>query len=202
MVLNKIKFKKKNIYQISLLFLGIVLVFLIYFSKPEKNLKQNENENLVLKENSSSIDPNKNFFENVEYKGVDKNGNKFVIFSEYSEFNLDRPELIKMERILCYFYFKDGTILEIRSRIGSYNNVTLDMSFSENVNMLYLDSTLFSDNAEYINSESKLVVEGNVKTQSSDGELVADKLNFDFIDKKLKISMYNNEKVNVKTKLK
>ena len=76
------------------------------------------------------------------------------------------------------------------------------MSFSENVNMLYLDSTLFSDNAEYINSESKLVVEGNVKTQSSDGELVADKLNFDFIDKKLKISMYNNEKVNVKTKLK
>ena len=36
MVLNKIKFKKKNILQISFSFLGIVLVFLIYFSKPEK----------------------------------------------------------------------------------------------------------------------------------------------------------------------
>ena len=48
-----------------------------------------------------------------------------------------------------------------------------------------------------------LFVEGNVRTQSPNGEVFADKLNFDFNDKKLKISMYeNNEKVNVKTKIK
>ena len=41
-----------------------------------------------------------------------------------------------------------------------------------------------------------------MKTKSLDGELVADKLNFDFTDKKLKVSMYGNEeKVNVKTKM-
>ena len=202
MVSNKIKFKKKHILQISLILLGILLVFLIYFSKPEKNIQKDLENNSISQKKDDKIDPDKNYFENVEYKGVDKNGNKFVIFSEYSEFDLVKPELIKMERILCYFYFKDGTVLEIRSLIGSYNNVTLDMSFAENVKMFYLDSSLFSDNAEYVNSDSKLIVEGNVKTQNSDGELVADKLNFDFIDKKLKISMYNDDTVNIKTKLK
>ena len=202
MVSNKIKFKKKHILQISLILLGILLVFLIYFSKPEKNIQKDLEKNSISQKKDDKIDPDKNYFENVEYKGVDKNGNKFVIFSEYSEFDLVKPELIKMERILCYFYFKDGTVLEIRSLIGSYNNVTLDMSFAENVKMFYLDSSLFSDNAEYVNSDSKLIVEGNVKTQNSDGELVADKLNFDFIDKKLKISMYNDDTVNIKTKLK
>ena len=202
MVSNKIKFKKKHILQISLILLGILLVFLIYFSKPEKNIQKDLENNSISQKKDDKIDPDKNYFENVEYKGVDKNGNKFVIFSEYSEFDLVKPELIKMERILCYFYFKDGTVLEIRSLIGSYNNVTLDMSFAENVKMFYLDSSLFSDNAEYVNSDSKLIVEGNVKTQNSDGELVADKLNFDLIDKKLKISMYNDDTVNIKTKLK
>ena len=202
MVSNKIKFKKKHILQISLILLGILLVFLIYFSKPEKNIQKDLEKNSISQKKDDKIDPDKNYFENVEYKGVDKNGNKFVIFSEYSEFDLVKPELIKMERILCYFYFKDGTVLEIRSLIGSYNNVTLDMSFAENVKMFYLDSSLFSDNAEYVNSDSKLIVEGNVKTQNSDGELVADKLNFDLIDKKLKISMYNDDTVNIKTKLK
>ena len=105
-----------------------------------------------------------------------------------------------MKNILCYFYFKDGTILEIRSKNGTYNNVTLDMNFAENVNMFYQESTLFSDIADFNNSDSQLSIEGNVKTVNPNGDLVADKLNFDFIDKKLKISMYDQNKVNIKTK--
>ena len=69
--------------------------------------------------------------------------------------------------------------------------------------MFYVENTLFSDKADFVNSDNTLFVEGNVRTQSPNGEVFADKLNFDFNDKKLKISMYeNNEKVNVKTKIK
>ena len=108
-----------------------------------------------------------------------------------------------MNKILCYFYFTDGTTLEVRSDEGIYNNVSLDISFAKNVNMFYIENALFSDKADYSNSDNRLFVEGNVKTQSPNGEVFADKLNFDFIDKKLKISMYNNEeKVNVKTSIK
>ena len=105
-----------------------------------------------------------------------------------------------MKNIICHFNFKDGTVLEIRSKTGTYNNVTLDMSFTENVNMFYEDSSLFSDKADFSNANSLLVVEGNVRTQNPDGDLMADKLNFDFTDKKLKVSMYNEDRVNIKTK--
>jgi len=76
------------------------------------------------------------------------------------------------------------------------------MGFSENVNMYYKESSLYSNKAEFNNSKNSLTVEGNVKTDSPSGNLVADVVNFDFIDKKLKVSMYNEDKVNIKTKFK
>ena len=74
------------------------------------------------------------------------------------------------------------------------------MSFAKNVNMFYMDSSLFSEKADFSNANNRLTVEGNIKTQSPEGNLAADKLNFDFTDKKLKVSMYNEDKVNIKTK--
>ena len=69
--------------------------------------------------------------------------------------------------------------------------------------MYYLDSILFSEKADYKNSESNLLVEENVIGKDSRGNISADKLNFDIIDKKLTISMYNDlDRVNVKTKIK
>ena len=158
-----------------------------------------------MSENTSNIieseleNNNRNVFENLEYKNTDKNGNKFIIFSEYSDFETNKPEIINMKNIVCYFYLKDG-ILEIRSKIAKYNNVTLDMSFFENVGMYYKDSILYSDRADFVNETSQLTVEGNVTGNTPNGELSADKLNFS--DKKLSVTMYSNdESVNIKTNL-
>ena len=200
MALNK--FNKKTTLQLTLLAVGILLVFLTYFSKPIKDKNQEVLENIDQTKKGIEEEKDTSFFEDVEYKGTDNAGNKFVIFSEYSDFKKDRPEIINMKKILCYFYFKDGTVLEIRSETGVYNNLTLDMGFAKNVNMFYMDNSLFSDRADFSNENNRLSIEGSVKTQSPDGGILADKLNFDFVDKKLKISMYDNEeKVNVKTKL-
>ena len=204
MELNKL-FKQRRVIQLTLLFIGILLIFLIYFSNlVVTNKKDTKIESDIDIENfNSEKDKNLSTFENLEYRGVDNNGNKFVNFADYSDFSKDKPEIIKMNKILCYFYFTDGTTLEIRSDEGVYNNVSLDISFAKNVNMFYIENSLFSDKADYSNSDNRLFVEGNVKTQSPNGEVFADKLNFDFIDKKLKISMYSNEKkVNVKTSIK
>ena len=199
MVLNRIK--KKKAIQLSLLIIGIALIISIYFSDTIKN-KISPQEVKKADEIEDELD-DVTVFEKLEYRGEDNNGNKFVIFSEYSNFKEESPEIINMQNILCYFYFKDGTTLEVRSKEGVYNNVALDISFAKNVNMFYIENALFSDKADYSNSDNRLFVEGNVKTQSPNGEVFADKLNFDFIDKKLKISMYNNEeKVNVKTIIK
>ena len=197
MELNRVR--KKTAIQLMLLTVGFLLVIFIYFLNPANKKQEKILEDVSdIKDTGSDIE-NKNIFENLEYRGVDKNKNEFVIFSEYSEFKTEEPSIINMKNVSCFFYFKDGTILEIRSKTGIYNNVTLDMSFEENVNMFYMDNSLVSDKADFSNENNNLIIEGNVTTQSQKGELMADKLNFDFSDKKLKASMYNEDRVNIKT---
>ena len=72
------------------------------------------------------------------------------------------------------------------------------MEFEENVEMYYLENKLFSDKANFVNSENYLLVEDNVVGESPDGNLLADKIDFDLIEKNMKISMYNKDKVNIK----
>ena len=93
-------------------------------------------------------------------------------------------------------FFKDGTVLKIISDLGVYDNITNDMSFEENVKMYYLESTLFSEKADFINSKNYLLVQGNV-AEGLEGGLKADKMSFDLTEKKLRISMYNEDKVNI-----
>ena len=57
---------------------------------------------------------------------------------------------------------------------------------------------MFSEKASFVNSENYLLVEENVVGESPEGNLVADKLDFDLIEKKMKVSMYNEEKVNIR----
>ena len=200
MASSKFKLNKTKFIQTSLLLLALLLIFFTYFlnlkkKQPSTNLdqiktvetdKQKEKEGVV------------NAFVDVQYSGFDKNGNRFVIGSKYANFEIDRPNIIKMEQILCTFYFKDGTNLTIVSDYGIYNNVTDDMEFTENVKMNYLENVLFSEKADFFNAKNELLIEGNVKTKSPEGELQADKLDFNLDSKKLKISMYNDKKVNIK----
>jgi len=199
---SKFKLNKKQFIQISLLLLAFLLIFFTYFF----NLKKKQPPSTTNLDQTKTVVTDKqkekvvNTFLDVQYGGFDKNGNRFVIGSKYANFEIDRPDVIRMEQILCIFYFKDGTNLTIVSNYGIYNNVTNDMEFAENVKMNYLENVLFSEKANFFNVKNELLIEGNVKTKSPEGELQADKLNFNLDSKKLKISMYNDKKVNIKVK--
>ena len=194
MASNKFKFNKRILSQITLLLLGVIIIFFTYFYAGKDKTKKTVE---VKKEITEEIQ-NKNTFENIKYEGVDASGNQFVINSEYAEFENETPNLIDMKNILCNFYFKDGTVLKITSDFGVYDNLTNDMSFEQNVKMFYLESKLFSEKANFVNSENYLFVEGNVIAEGLEGNLKADKMNFDLTKKKLRISMYNQDKVNIK----
>ena len=139
-----------------------------------------------------------NTFIDVQYSGLDQNGNRFIITSKYADFETDRSNIIRMEEVLCIFYFKDQTSMTVQSSYGIYNNVTDDIEFTENVKMNYLENVLFSEKVNFFNVKNELLIEGNIKTKSPKGELQADRLDFDLNSKKLKISMDSNEKVNIK----
>ena len=195
---SKFKLNKTKFIQISLLLLAFLLIFFTYFFNLKKKQPSTNLDQIKTIESDGQKEKSVNTFVDVQYGGLDKNGNRFVIGSKYANFEIDRPNVIRMEQILCTFYFKDGTNLTIVSDYGIYNNVTDDMEFTENVKMNYLENVLFSEKANFFNVKNELLIEGNVKTESPEGKLQADRLDFDLNSKKLKISMDSNEKVNIK----
>ena len=77
----------------------------------------------------SSTKADSNSFENVEYTGLDLNGNRYSIAAEKANFETSNPEIINMENMNAYFYFKDNTVLRVVGDEGFYNNKTFDMKF-------------------------------------------------------------------------
>ncbi len=195
---SKFKLNKTKFIQISLLLLAFLLIFFTYFFNLKKKQPSTNLDQIKTIKPDGQKEKAVNTFVDVQYSGFDKNGNRFIIGSRHANFEIERPEIIRMEQILCNFYFKDGTKLTIISDFGIYNNVSDDMEFTENVKMNYLENVLFSEKANFFNVKNQLLIEGNVKTTSPEGKLQADKLDFNLDNKKLKISMYNDEKVNIK----
>ena len=191
---------KKKIFQLSLIFIGLLIIFFTYFFNLEKKQPSEVVTETETKENEEFLEEGVNRFENVEYKGIDNTGNKFTIDSQFAEFKKEKPELIFMENVECFFTFKDNTVLLISSKKGIYNNISNDMQFSEDVKMDYLENTIFSDRANFNNYENQLLIAGNVRGDGPTTNLKADELDFDLNTKDLKISMYSEERVKIKTK--
>ena len=195
---SKFKLNKTKFIQITLLLLAFLLIFFTYFLNLKKKQTSTNLDQIKTIEPDREKKKTANTFVDVQYSGLDRNGNRFIITSKYADFETDRSNIIRMEEVLCIFYFKDQTSMTVQSSYGIYNNVTDDIEFTENVKMNYLENVLFSEKVNFFNAKNELLIEGNVKTKSPEGELQADKLNFNLNSKKLKISMYNDKKVNIK----
>ena len=193
--------RKKRILtiQIIIFIIGSLLVFFTYYNK--NNVSDFKKNSDLVKQNSSDTlenDQNINTFENIEYKGIDLNGNRYVIMSEKASFDVNKPELIDMKIMSAIFYFKDGTILRVKGDYGTYNNKSNDMEFRENIIANYIDNNLYADNLDYLNSKNLLTIYGNVKTESIKGNISADNIEIDISKRTVDLSMFGNGEVKVK----
>lgn len=184
--------KKLLIIQFLLLFLGLMIFSITY-------LKKDTNSDLTNAQNLTEMSKKEdgNLFYNIEYSGIDLAGNRYIIKSEKAESNVSDENLIDMTGVTAVFYFKDETILEIKSDFGIYNNDNLDIKFEKNVYANYKKSVLKAQLAEYYNDMGKLIISDNVSVNDIQGNLKADKLVFDVNDKTLEIESFNNNKINV-----
>tara|TARA_X000000950_G_scaffold108357_1_gene136657 strand:- start:395 stop:1015 length:621 start_codon:yes stop_codon:yes gene_type:complete len=197
--------KKIKIVQYSLLFFGILIFFLTYYSN-NKSVNDNQILSKTTKENitkniKNEKEKDQNTFFDIEYSGLDFSGNRYILKSEEAITNNLNSYLINLKKVNAKFYFKDGTILYVWSDYGIYNNQTLDMKFSENVKAIYGENTMNSENANYSNSESFLTITNNVKLNGIKGDLFADKLLFDIKKQTLDISSFNDNKINARIKV-
>ena len=131
-------------------------------------------------------------FSNVQYKGIDLNGNRYILKSKKAEFAKGKSEIIYMNGVDAVFYFKDGTELYVTSKKGVYNNKTNDIQFKQEVSSKYLDNLITSENLDFFNSKNLLEVYGNVKGTSGKGTILADNLKIDILKKTLDIKNKDN----------
>ena len=195
--------KRLRFIQFVLLTLGIIVIFSTYYKKDNISILQN-NSGLIKKDgkkDSGTEESESDVFFNIEYTGLDLNGNRYILRSEEATLSNDKPEIVYMKVVHATFYFKDNTLLSVWSDKGIYNNKTLDMQFNEDVRAEYLSSKLFAEKANYSNSENYLSIYDNVRVNSEKGDLIADKLLFDITKQNLNITSFKGNKVNANLKL-
>ena len=185
-----IRKRKIIFFQFFLFVISTLIVYFFYFNKDK--VENIEVENIQTTEDESS-----NVFNDIEYSGFDLNGNRYYLFSSEAIFDSEKPEIVNMKNVLARFTFKDGSILIVRSKTGLFNNKSLDMFFTENVNSEYNKHKLYSNNIDYLNTKSLLKVYGNVNGSGPKGKINAENLNFDLKNKTLDISAIENSQVNV-----
>lgn len=185
--------KKKILFiQILIFFFASSLLYNTY-----NNKKEFEEVTTKIKPN---LDTSTNKFEDVEYTGLDLNGNRYSIKAKKAYFKTEMPELINMDGMVAYFYFKDNTELKVVGKKGYYNNKTYDMEFREDVRADYVSNYLLSDKLTYSNTNGKLTISGNVRGESIQGNVYADNVEYDLTDKILDFSMLDEKQVNIKLK--
>jgi len=192
--------KKLLLIQISIFIFACSLIFFSYYNQNSQILLEVNKSNSSIEKKKLLTEKESNTFENIEYNGIDLNGNRYLIKSENADFDVDKPELINMKAMQSIFYFKDDTTLYVTGDYGTYNNKTNDMTFRDNIVALYLDNKLYADNLDYFNTKSLLIVYGNVQSESPEGNIEADNLKVDLSTKTLNLSMFNNNGVKVKLK--
>ena len=194
--------KKLRIIQISLLALGLFIFFITYFndnkSSPKKVIISQNLKNKIEEDAQKNLDKEENInaFYNIQYSGLDISGNRYVLKSKEARTSESRNELINMIGVDAIFYFKDDTILYVKSNNALYNNITLDTKFFNGVEATYEESELSAKEAEYSNSKNFITITNNVKINDPKGNLYADKLFFDIKNKNLNITSFKNSKIN------
>ena len=195
--------KKIKIIQVTLLLVGMLIIFFTYIKR--ENIS---NDKIISSEAQKKIkrqmenQSEQDIFYNIEYSGLDLSGNRYILKASEATTDKTSQDTINMKITTAIFYFKDGTVLNVSSETGVYNNKTLDMLFSGKVKASYIESKLFAHKAEYSNSKGFLTISENVIIEDSRGTMIADELLFDIKKQTLKIAAFKDNKINANIKLK
>lgn len=189
-------YRKKKLFliQATLLMIAILLLYIFYY---RDNVSEQAVEKVLIENEKLEKLGESNFFEDVEYKGIDANGNRYLLKSNIASFSDESPELVKMIGMNATFYFKDGKVLKVSGKSGTYNNKTNDMQFRDDVKVVQASNRIFADNLDYFNLKRLIKVYGNVKGKSLDGNFTSDILNLNIDDQSVDFLMNSNEQVKI-----
>ena len=187
--------KHKTIIQFIFGAFFLIILCSFYF----KYFSSNKQTSITQKtnDNSKSLEAKGNLIKDMKYENTDISGNKYFIYSEYGEVDVNNPDIILMKNVFAKVeIFKKDTIY-INSFSAKYNLVNYETNFNKDVELKYLDHVIFTENMDLSFQKNFAWLYTDVVYKSFDYELFADKIEIDLITKNSKIYTDNNKKIKI-----
>tara|TARA_B110000914_G_scaffold220228_1_gene229982 strand:- start:459 stop:1034 length:576 start_codon:yes stop_codon:yes gene_type:complete len=186
---------KKITFQITLFLFLIIIIFFFYYKY--FFLKESKINLAIQNLKIETFDSGNNVIKNIRYFSTDKQGNEYLIISEYGEISNKDANIILMKNVTSQInLFKKDTIY-INSKFAEYNSLTFDTNFKEDVFLEYSEHKINSENMDLSFKKNFVQIYNNIIYKSPTNELFADKLEIDLLTKDSKIFMFNNEKIRI-----
>jgi hypothetical protein len=191
----------RKLIQTFLVSLGFLIIFVTYllYPKIEKNrLKGSvvENEQPLIKDKDNENQGSK--FEELEFRGFYNFDNPFLIASEEAIISPENSNIVYMTNIKITIEMNDGRTVIILGDNGKYNKATYDCYLENNVIASDGETEILSDNLNLLSSKDSASIYNNVVVNNKNGQLKADKVDYNFESKYYKISMFKDERVKIK----
>jgi len=185
-----------QIFLISIGFLIIIGTYLLYPKIEKDRLKGSvvENEQPLIKDDENAV----NKFEELEFRGFYNFDNPFVVVSEEAVISPENSDIVYMTNMKITIKMNDGRIITITGDNGKYNKVTYDCFLENNVIASDGETEILSDNLNLISSKDSASIYNNVVVNSKNGQLTADKVDYNFESKYYKVSMFKDERIKIK----
>ncbi len=191
---------RSHFIQFGIIVLIVLLLYLthnyINKSRKDSNIVEKTQLNELVEEKISKDEEtlDKNVISELTYKSLDDNGNIYEINSDSGSIQENDKSTLLLKnveaKILVYGY---GNVY-IFSDNALYNKVSLDTHFYENVNLIYQDHDIKSDDLFLEYSDKKVKISNNVYYESENSKLIADEVTMNLLNKVSKIYMTNKNK--------
>ena len=185
----------KILIQLVLFIFFLITIFFFYF----KYFSSDKNEviSTIPEENFKDFNQENNLIKDLDYLSTDKNGNKYLITSEYGEISSENSNIILMKNVKARIELFEKDTIYINSLSAKYNIINYETNFNKDVQLSYLDHEVFAENIDLSFQKNFVWLNTNVIYRNLDYELFADKIEIDLITKNSKIFTNESKKVKI-----
>ena len=192
-ILNKMN--KKLLIQVILLILILFIISTSYVIFFQKSLIEDKEVSNEIIQNQKKTD---NQINDLKYFSRDEKGNSYLLNAKTGYPDEENNYIINLNNVDAKITFDENNQIIVTSDKAVYNNSTYDTEFLGNVVINYNEHKLTTNKMNALISKNMAILIGNVVYKNNLTKLYADKIEYDLIERKSKISMFDkNKKIKV-----
>ena len=182
--------RKKIFLQIFLLLIILFISIIFFKAYFGNNITVGSLDNNKIK-SDNLLKKESNLIYNIQYISKDKEGNSYIINSEFGEVDSDKQEIVYLKKVTATINMKNSEPINIYADNAVYNNINYNTNFYENITVVYSEHHITSDNLDLNFKKNLATVFNNISYKNLNTKLQADKIEIDLITKNSKIFMFD-----------